>query len=68
MPAIPGLWEAETGEASVLSLPRLQNNLIRPCLKIKDFKEGRGCGSVAKHLTNMHEKAQALVSSNKTNQ
>lgn len=68
MPAIPGLWEAETGGASVLSLPRLQSNLRRPLLKIKDFNEGKGCGSVVKYLTNTHEKAQASVSSNKTNQ
>lgn len=68
MLAIPDLWKAETGGASVLSLPRLQSNLLRPLLKIKDFKEGRDCGSVVKYLTNVHEKAQALVSSNKTNQ
>lgn len=43
-------------------------NLVRPPLKIKTFKEGRGHGSVVEYLTNVHEKAQTLVSRIKTNQ
>lgn len=43
-------------------------NLLRLPLKMKNFKEGRGCGLAVKYLTNMHKKAQAVVSSIKPNQ
>lgn len=43
-------------------------NLVRLPLKMRNFKEGRRYGSVVTYLTNMHKKAQALVSSIKPNQ
>ena len=38
-------------------------NLVRPSLKIKIIKERRGCVLEVEYLTNMHERAQAMVSS-----